>query len=131
MFEHLTTSNFRIISFSEKNTQWALIEAEDTFWGSWRKKFRDVRKAVMPPLTWLPSFCQKTAGCGFPLVSQGNVTVRPWATIWSLGLTTNCGGARIWKEKTESTSTFDNNEKDIKEKIWPSVAGPALEPEQG
>ena len=28
-------------------------------------------------LTWLPSFCQKTAGCGFPLVSQGNVTVRP------------------------------------------------------
>lgn len=50
-------------------------------------------------LTWLPSFCQKTAGCGFPFVSQGNVTVRPWATIWSLGRTTNCGGAIIEKKR--------------------------------
>lgn len=67
--------------------------------GQREARSRDVTKAVMPPLTWLPSFCQNTAGCGFPFVSQGNVTVRPWATIWSLGLTTNCGGARIWKER--------------------------------
>lgn len=44
-------------------------------------------------LTWLPSFCQKTAGWGFPLVSHGKVAVRPWATIWSLGRMTNWGAA--------------------------------------
>lgn len=44
-------------------------------------------------LTWLPSFCQKTAGCGFPFVSHGKLAVRPCATIWSRGLITNCGAA--------------------------------------
>lgn len=43
-------------------------------------------------LTWLPSFCQKTAGGGFPLVPQRKVTVRPGAVIWSRGRTTICGG---------------------------------------
>lgn len=49
--------------------------------------------------TWLPSFCQNTAGWGFPLVSHGNVAVRPWATIWSRGRITNCGGAGLQKNK--------------------------------
>lgn len=43
-------------------------------------------------LTWLPSFCQNTAGGGFPLVPQRKVTVRPGAVIWSRGRTTICGG---------------------------------------
>lgn len=38
--------------------------------------------------TWLPSFCQKTAGGGLPLVPQRKVTVRPGAVIWSRGRTT-------------------------------------------
>lgn len=42
----------------------------------------------MTYLTWLPSFCQKTAGGGFPLVPQRKVTVRPGAVIWSRGRTT-------------------------------------------
>lgn len=44
------------------------------------------------PLTWLPSFCQKTAGGGFPLVLQRKVTVRLGAVIWSRGRTTIWGG---------------------------------------
>lgn len=42
--------------------------------------------------TWLPSFCQKTAGGGLPLVPQRKVTVRPGAVIWSRGRTTIWGG---------------------------------------
>lgn len=42
--------------------------------------------------TWLPSFCQKTAGGGFPLVPQRKVTVRPGVVIWSRGRTTIWGG---------------------------------------
>lgn len=43
-------------------------------------------------LTWLPSFCQNTAGGGLPLVPQRKFTVRPWAVIWSRGRTTIWGG---------------------------------------
>lgn len=46
-------------------------------------------------LTWLPSRCQKTVGWGLPLVSQGNVAVRPCATIWSRGRTTNWGASEV------------------------------------
>lgn len=55
-------------------------------------------------LTWLPSFCQKTAGWGFPFVSHGKVAVRPWATIWSLGRMTNWGAARVKGKKTLAVS---------------------------
>lgn len=44
-------------------------------------------------LTLLPSLCQNTAGCGFPLASHGKVAVRPCITIWSRGLTTNWGAS--------------------------------------
>lgn len=54
-----------------------------------------VKNTKKQVLTWLPSFCQKTAGCGFPLVSHGKVAVRPCATIWSRGLITNWGGAGL------------------------------------
>lgn len=43
-------------------------------------------------LTWLPSFCQKTAGGGLPFVPQRKVTVRPGVVIWSRGRTTIWGG---------------------------------------
>lgn len=46
-------------------------------------------------LTWLPSRCQKTVGWGLPLVSQGKVAVRPCATIWSRGRTTNWGASEV------------------------------------
>lgn len=95
--------------------------------GQREARSRDVTKALMPPLTWLPSFCQKTAGCGFPFVSQGNVTVRPWATIWSLGLTTNCGGARIWKERKCKCQPSTTMKKISKRKIWSSVGDSELE----
>lgn len=51
-------------------------------------------------LTWLPSRCQKTVGWGFPLVSQGNVAVRPCETIWSRGRTTNWGASEVKKLHT-------------------------------
>lgn len=54
--------------------------------------FSDVQWRV---LTLLPSRCQKTVGWGFPLVSQGNVAVCPWATIWSRGRTTNWGASEV------------------------------------
>lgn len=44
------------------------------------------------PFTWLPSCCQKMAGCGFPVASHWKVTVLPTPTTWFLGLTTNTGG---------------------------------------
>lgn len=55
------------------------------------------RVFVLFSLTWLPSFCQNTAGGGFPFVPQRKVTVRPWAEIWSRGRTTIWGGTA--KEK--------------------------------
>lgn len=53
--------------------------------------------------TWLPSFCQKTAGGGFPLVPQRKVTVRPGAVIWSRGRTTIWGGTATQKSTTDMT----------------------------
>lgn len=46
-------------------------------------------------LTLLPSLCQNTAGCGFPLASHGKVAARPCITIWSRGLTTNWGASEV------------------------------------
>lgn len=54
-------------------------------------------------LTWLPSCCQKTVGWGLPLVSQGKVAVRPWATIWSRGRTTNWGASEVKGETNRFT----------------------------
>lgn len=95
-----------------------------------RGEVQRCQESSRAPLTWLPSFCQKTAGCGFPLVSQGNVTVRPWATIWSLGLTTNCGGARNLKRKDSKHQPLTTMKKISKRKIWPWVAGSVSGPEQ-
>lgn len=53
--------------------------------------------------TWLPSFCQKTAGGGFPLVPQRKVTVRPGAVIWSRGRTTIWGGTATQKSTIDMT----------------------------
>lgn len=53
--------------------------------------------------TWLPSFCQKTAGGGFPLVPQRKVTVRPGAVIWSRGRTTIWGGTATQKSTIDIT----------------------------
>lgn len=66
------------------------------------RKSRAVLRRIA--LTRLPSFCQKTAGWGFPLASHGKVAVRPWATIWSLGRMTNCGAAEDGGEKKKSIS---------------------------
>lgn len=60
--------------------------------------------------TWLPSFCQKTAGCGFPFVSQGKLAVRPCATIWSRGLITNCGAAES-KTKDMNVTPYPQTQK--------------------
>lgn len=46
-------------------------------------------------LTWLPSLCQKMAGCGLPVASHWNVTVRPNPTTWFLGRTANTGGTGV------------------------------------
>lgn len=56
-------------------------------------------------LTWLPSRCQKTVGWGFPLVSHGKVAVRPWATIWSRGRTTNWGASAVKGKINNNTIT--------------------------
>lgn len=37
--------------------------------------------AFLLPLTWLPSFCQKMAGGGFPVVLHWKVTLLPWEAI--------------------------------------------------
>lgn len=62
-------------------------------------------------LTWLPSRCQKTVGWGFPLVSQGNVAVRPCATIWSRGRTTNWG-ASGFKSYTHLIQEWQKNKQE-------------------
>lgn len=46
-------------------------------------------------LTWLPSLCQKMAGCGLPVASHWKVTVRPNPTTWFLGRTANTGGTEV------------------------------------
>lgn len=52
-------------------------------------------QTVLRTLTLLPSLCQNTAGCGFPLASHGKVAVRPCITIWSRGRTTNWGASEV------------------------------------
>lgn len=52
-------------------------------------------QALRRTLTLLPSLCQNTAGCGFPLASHGKVAVRPCITIWSRGRTTNWGASEV------------------------------------
>lgn len=51
--------------------------------------------------TWLPSFCQNTAGGGFPVVSHWKVTVWPGGTVWLRGQVMSCGGTDI-KGESES-----------------------------
>lgn len=52
------------------------------------------------PLTWLPSFCQKMAGGGFPVVPHWKVMLVPWVAIWSRGFVAIWGGTvrgnRTW-----------------------------------
>lgn len=43
-------------------------------------------------LTWLPSFCQKMAGGGFPVVPHWKVMLLPWVAIWSRGFAVIRGG---------------------------------------
>lgn len=57
--------------------------------------YTQVHSVKIRILTWLPSRCQKTVGCGLPLVSQGKVAVRPCTTIWSRGRTTNWGASEV------------------------------------
>lgn len=50
--------------------------------------------------TWLPSFCQKTAGGGLPLLWHWKVTLWPGVTAWSWGPVTSWGGtAAVWGER--------------------------------
>lgn len=63
---------------------------------------------VLLSLTWLPSFCQNTAGGGFPFVPQRKVTVRPWAEIWSRGRTTIWGGTEREKRNLWSFIATQN-----------------------
>ena len=42
--------------------------------------------------TWLPSFCQNTAGGGLPLLWHWKVTLWPGVTVWSRGPVTSWGG---------------------------------------
>lgn len=54
--------------------------------------------SVLQALTWLPSFCQKMAGGGCPVVLHWKVTLLPCVVIWSRGFEVIWGGTGRGKE---------------------------------
>lgn len=82
---------------------WSVILFIYIFSVPWKQEFAvrrldvcvfSMRAACSPlkPLTWLPSFCQKMAGGGFPVVPHWKVTLLPCVAIWSWGFMAIWGG---------------------------------------
>lgn len=73
--------------------------------------------------TWLPSFCQNTAGGGFPVVSHWKVTVWPGGTVWLRGRVMSCGGTDI-KGESKSQNHRISPAEETPEALSPNVASP-------